>query len=131
MANTITVNALGLTPLQKTKGNFRVTGIIVLSGSYVASPTGEILDFSKAVMPLGYTLPVNKQPISIDIWGNIGVSYEPIGPLGGAGLKVPIKIVAATVSGSTPTVNELSAGAYNALIIADFIQFEAVFDANI
>jgi len=102
-----------------------------LSGSYVASPTGEILDFSKAVMPLGYTLPVNKQPISLDVWGNIGVGYEPIGPLGGAGLKVPIRITASTIAGTTPTVNELGAGAYNALIIADFIQFEAVFDANI
>jgi hypothetical protein len=126
MSNTLTVQKV-----EKAQKTFRVRGIVALTGSYVQAPTGEILDFSKAVMPLGEALMVSKGPTSLDVWGNIGVTYQPIGPLGGATLQVPIKIAAATISGSTPTVNELGAGAYNALITADFIQFEAVFDALI
>lgn len=122
-------NLLTIKKVEKTMKSFRVQGIIVLSGSYVQAPTGEILDFSKAVLPLGEVLPVSKQPTNMDIYGNVGASYEPIGPLGGAGLTVPIQVTTAASGGSSKT--ELSAGAYGAAQTGDFIQFEAIFDALI
>jgi hypothetical protein len=126
MSNTLTVQKV-----EKAQKTFRVRGIVALTGSYVQAPTGEILDFSKAVMPLGEALMVSKGPTSLDVWGNTGYSYEPIGTLGGATLQVPIQIKGTAISSGTPTTSELSAGAYAAPVLADFIQFEAVFDALI
>jgi hypothetical protein len=121
VANAITVNRI-----ERNVNNVKLYGSIVLSGSYVAAPTGEILDFTKATYPIGLSLPASKGPVAINIWGNAGFSYGSIKTPPIAALQVPIQITTAAVSG--PTKSELGAGAYGAPLLADVIQFEATFD---
>jgi hypothetical protein len=121
MANVMTVNRIA-----RDLNEVRVQGTVVLSGSYVQAPTGEILDFTKATYPVGLSLPASKGPVSFDMWGNSGFSYGAISQPPIAALQVPIQITTGAASG--PTKTELSAGAYGAAITGDKIQFEAVFD---
>jgi hypothetical protein len=120
MANAITI----LSKL-KTQSKLIVTGTIALSGSYTQySGGGEVLDFTKATLPLGTTLPNSTGPNYFSAFGSSGYGYgtpaslpQSVNPL-----QVPLKV-------TTASNTELSAGAYPAGVTGDNIQFEAHFPA--
>lgn len=123
MANLITI-------LRKSRaqGKLIVTGTIALSGSYVqVSGGGEVLDFTKAVLPIGDTLPNSTGPVYFDAQGANDYGYGTLAALPQASpnqLQIPLKV---TTSSNT----EMNAGAYPAGVTGDNIQFEAHFPVNL
>lgn len=119
MANAITVNHIKQTP-----SRFIVTGTIALSGSYVQQASGgEVLDFTKAVFPIGFSLPNFSGPDYLDVEGCNGYTYGQFEALPQAypnQFQVPIRV-------STTAATELGAGNYPAGVTGDTINFEAHF----
>lgn len=102
----------------------RVQGTVVFSGSYVqVAGAGELIDWTKVVMPAGQSLNVSKGPVLFDMWGNNGIGYG-LNAAYGTAMAQKLKI-------TTASNTELSAGGYPASITGDFIQFEVCFDTNI
>jgi hypothetical protein len=118
MANAITINGV-----DRTQGKLRARGTIAFSGSYTQYASGgEILDFTKATLPLGKTLANSTGPVGIQITSSNGYNYQTPAslPQSTNPLQVPLKI-------STASATELSAGAYPAGITGDNVTFEAEF----
>lgn len=104
MSNTITI-----TNKERIQNKIRATGTIAFSGAYTAYASGgEILDFTKAVLPLGETLPNSTGPSFINLVSAQGYTYgvpESI-PQATNPLQVVLKVSTASgteLSGNFPT----------------------------
>lgn len=109
--------ALTITRKEASGRSIRVYGTIALTGNYAANGDPLALALFQA--------PTTKTPLVVDVKGVSGYSYEY--DKANAKLKVRQQTDPANAGGANVPFVELAAAAYPAGVLADVIQFEAVF----